>query len=108
MTPIIPVFYHYYTAIGTDATFRSIPILRELLSMGFYFWLLFLAALYTLYRRFYARLLLMLPLWTYIATSLLGPTALLRYAYPLILSAPLILYFTIQKQLPLTTPQDQA
>ncbi len=108
MTPIIPVFYHYYTAIGTDATFRSIPILRELLSMGFYFWLLFLAALYTLYRRFYARLLFMLPLWTYIATSLLGPTALLRYAYPLILSAPLILYFTIQKQLPLTTPQDQA
>ena len=97
MTPIIPAFYHYYTAIGTDATFRSIPILRELFSMGFYFWLLFLSALYILYRRSYARLLLMLPLWTYMVTSLLGPTALLRYAYPLILSAPLILYFTTSK-----------
>lgn len=97
MTPLIPAFHHYYTAIGSDAAFRSFPILRELLSMGLYFWLMLLAALYILYRRFYQRLLLMLPLFTYMATSLLGPTALIRYAYPLILSAPLILYFTIKK-----------
>ena len=37
MHPLNQTFYRYYTAIGTDAAFREIPLLRELLSMGFYF-----------------------------------------------------------------------
>lgn len=94
MTPIVPAFYNYYTAIGTHASFRQIPILRELLSMGIYLWLLAFVTLYILYHRQYPKLLFLLPLWTYMFTSLLGPTALIRYAYPLMLSAPLLLFFT--------------
>lgn len=93
MTPRIPLFHHYYTAIGTDAAFRKIPFLRELFSMGFYVWLMLYAALYSFYCRDYQKLLWMLPMWTYLTTSLLGPTALLRYAYPLILPAPLLLFY---------------
>lgn len=97
MTPVVSSFNGYYTSIGTDASFRQIPILRELLSMGFYFWLMVFAALYVLYAREYQRLLWMLPLWTYMGTSLLGPTALLRYAYPVMLAAPLVVWFMPEK-----------
>lgn len=67
----------YYTAIGTDASFRQIPVVRELLSMGLYFWLLVLASLYLIYQKEYGKLLWILPLWMYLGTSLLGPAALL-------------------------------
>ena len=93
MTPVVPVFHDYYTFIGTDAAFRAVPVLRELLSMGFYFWLMTFAGLYVLYTREYRKLLWMLPLWTYMGTSLLGPTALLRYAYPVMLAAPVLVYY---------------
>lgn len=61
--------------------------------MGFYVWLMAFAALYALYKREYRRLLWMLPFWTYMGTNLLGPAALLRYAYPVMLAAPLLLFW---------------
>jgi len=98
MKPISGTFYCYYTAIGTDAAFRQIPLLRELLSMGFYFWLMVFAGLYVLYRQEYQKLLWMLPFWTYMGTSFLGPAALLRYAYPVMLGAPMLIFFMIKKK----------
>lgn len=95
MTPVSQTFYQYYTAIGTDAAFRQIPVLRELFSMGFYFWLMVFAALYVLYKREYPKLIWVLPFWTYMGTSLLGPTALLRYGYPVMLGAPVIVFFLL-------------
>ena len=98
MQPISSVFYRYYTAIGTDAAFRQIPVLRELFSMGLYFWLLVFAALYVICRKEYVRLLWMLPFWTYMGTSMLGPAALIRYSYPLMLGAPLLIYFCVKRR----------
>lgn len=92
MRPVSRIFHQYYTAVGTDAVFRRIPLVRELLSMGFYFWLMVFSALYVLYRREYQKLIWMLPFWTYMGTGLLGPTALLRYGYPVMLGAPVLVY----------------
>lgn len=99
MKPVSNLFYQYYQSIGTDASFREIPVLRELLSMGFYFWLMLFAGLYVLYKREYVKLIWMLPFWTYMGTSLLGPTALLRYAYPVMLGAPMLLLFMLKKNI---------
>ena len=96
MTKPVPVFYNYYAAIGTDTAFRRIPVVRELLSMGFYTWLMIFAALYACYKKEYGKLLWMLPFWSYLFTCLLGPAALLRYAYPVMLGAPLLV-FMMQK-----------
>lgn len=96
MEPLNQVFYNYYRAIGTDAEFRQIPVVRELLSMGLYFWLMVLAALYVLYRKQYEKLLWMLPMWTYMGTSFLGPTAILRYAYPVMLGAPILIHMMVR------------
>ena len=97
MEPFSRMFYRYYTAVGTEAAFRRIPVLREMLSMGSYFWLMAFAALYAVYDRKYGRLLWMLPLWTYMGTNFLGPAALLRYAYPVMLAAPLLLFWMTGK-----------
>ena len=88
----------YYTAIGTDASFRQIPVVRELLSMGLYFWLLVLASLYLIYQKEYGKLLWILPLWMYLGTSLLGPAALLRYGYPLMAACPILLFTMWKKE----------
>lgn len=93
MEPVLSASFRYYTWIGTDAAFRRIPLVRELFSMGIYFWLMVYAVLYVIYKKAYGRLLWMLPFWTYMATSFLGPAALLRYAYPVMLGAPLLLFF---------------
>lgn len=98
MTPVSKAFYQYYTAVGTDAAFRQIPGVREILSMGFYFWLMVFAGLYVIYRKEYQKLLWMLLMWTYMATSFLGPTALLRYGYPIMLAAPMVLFVMMKKE----------
>lgn len=95
MEPVLPAFFRYYTWIGTDAAFRRIPLVRELFSMGVYFWLMVYAVLYVIYKKAYGRLWWMLPFWTYMATSFLGPAALLRYAYPVMLGAPLLFFFCV-------------
>lgn len=97
MEPVSQSFYRYYTAIGTEAAFRRVPLVRELLSMGVYFWLMVFAGLYVLYAREYGKLLWMLPFWTYMGTSFLGPAALLRYAYPVMLGAPVLVFFMMRK-----------
>lgn len=96
MEPVSRTFYDYYASIGTDASFRRIPLVRELLSMGSYFWLMVFAGLYALYTREHRKLLWMLPFWTYMGTSFLGPAALLRYAYPVMLGAPLLVFFMVR------------
>ena len=98
MRPVNQAFYRYYTAIGSEAAFRKIPVIRQLLSMGLYFWLMVAAALYVIYRKEYMRLLWMLPFWTYMGTSLLGPAALIRYSYPVMLGAPILLYFCVKRK----------
>lgn len=95
MQPVSAIWNRYYTAIGTDAVFRRIPVIRELLSMGFYFWLMVFAVLYVCRRREYIRFVWMLPFWAYMATNFLGPAALLRYAYPVMAGAPFLIYLLL-------------
>jgi len=65
-----------------SATFHPAP----------YTWLLLFAFVLLLYRRQYSQLVLLIPLAAYFATNLLGPIVKLRYHYPLMACAPLILY----------------
>lgn len=66
--------------------------------MGLYFWLLVLASLYLIYQKEYGKLLWILPLWMYLGTSFLGPAALLRYGYPLMVACPILLFTMWKKE----------
>lgn len=95
----LPALSEFYRGIGNEASFEKLPVIRMTFRLGTYTWLLLFAALLLLYRRQYERLLLVIPLGMYFFTTLLGPVVKMRYHYPLIACAPLLLYLIwMQKQ----------
>ena len=81
----------YYQWFAHENGHERIPVLSTLFSPGLYCWLLFFALLTLLY---YGRMELVWPLalpygvWL---TLLLGPCTIIRYAYPIMASAPILL-----------------
>ena len=67
-------------------------MVRLTFRLGTYTWLLIFTFVLLLYRKQYNRLILLVPLAAYFATNLLGPVVKMRYHYPLMACAPLILY----------------
>ena len=61
-------------------------------NLGVYTWLLLFAFLLLLYRRQYGELILVIPLFMYLVTTMLGPIVTMRYHYPVIACGPLILF----------------
>ena len=56
-----------------------------------YCWVMFFAMMGLIYVKKYKKLVVcMLPFW-YLMTMLLGPTALVRYVYPIMLVTPIML-----------------
>lgn len=98
----LPVEYRVYNTFAadvfsmfddTDPAFQDIPLVSLLFSPGFALWLMLCAAGYALYRRAYMLLLPSALIVAYLLTLLLGPVAMIRYAYPLMATMPL--YITI-------------
>jgi len=92
MEPKLPVLSEFYRKIGNEASFQRLPVLSATFHPAPYTWLLLFAFVLLLYRRQYSQLVLLIPLAAYFATNLLGPIVKLRYHYPLMACAPLILY----------------
>ncbi len=81
----------YYQWFAHENGHQAIPVLSVFMAPGIYFWLLFAALLAFLY---YDKARLVLPLalpygvWL---TLLLGPCTIIRYAYPVMAGAPLVI-----------------
>jgi hypothetical protein len=71
---------------------RNVPILSMFYSIGFSFWLLFASLFYTLYKKQY-KFLTIYILFVWLFTTLLASPVFCeyRYAYPLIISLPIVL-----------------
>lgn len=98
-----PKISSFYREIGEQGSFKSIPVLSMIFSMGFIFWIYAFILVYALYKKQYKMLLALLALIFLWLTSIAGPVALLRYVYPLFLCLPLIiniwLYNTFNKDI---------
>jgi hypothetical protein len=71
--------------------FTRLPILSNLFKIAFYVWgLLFLSWLFIYTKQKEKLLIILLPL-LYLGTLFLGPAALVRYAFPLMISLPLFI-----------------
>jgi len=92
MEPKLPLLSEVYRKIGNESSFMEVPILSLTFSLGTYTWLLLFAFVLLFYRKQYRELVLLLPLAAYFATNLLGPIVKMRYHYPLIACAPLVIY----------------
>lgn len=73
------------------ADFQRLPVISMLCSAGFYFWVLMVELYLILIRRNYRMIIGLIPAIMYWGTCLLGPVVLVRYAYPYMLAALVML-----------------
>ena len=88
----IPALSEFYRKIGNEASFEKVPVVAATFNLGVYTWLWLFTLLALLYRRDWKRLIVMAPFTGYFLTNLLGPVVKMRYHYPFIACAPLLLY----------------
>lgn len=77
-------------AFGMESSYQFLPGLSMLFSPGFYIWILLFVSAHGIYHKKRKVLIIMLPPVALFLTLLLGPVALLRYLYPIILCVPVI------------------
>lgn len=87
-----PALREVYRKIGNESSFQKIPVVAATFNLGTYTWLLIFAVWFLLYRKRYKGLIGLIPFGAYFLTTLLGPVVKMRYHYPLIAGAPLMLY----------------
>ena len=86
--PALEGFYQDYTEEGK---FEQIPVLSWLYSPGVYFWIICFGIIYCFYTKRFRTILpwaVLLLLWL---TLMVSPVVVFRYAYPLVVSLPIML-----------------
>lgn len=86
----IPWLLDKIEQFGMESSYQSIPGLSMLFSPGFYVWILLFMCAHSFYQKHWKFFTVLLPLAALFLTLLLGPVALLRYMYPIMLCVPVI------------------
>lgn len=88
---LLPGLLKTYQKIVNGNAYYQWPVLSNLFKPAFYDGILFLVMVSLAYMRRYRKLYLcMLPFW-YLMTLFLGPVVHMRYVYPIVAAAPLLL-----------------
>ncbi len=87
---LLPGLRVFLERIVSDNAYGKIPVVRLLFTPALYWWLLFLYMVTAFYRKRYREALPAVFLSAYCLTLLLSPTVLVRYAYPLMVTVPVI------------------
>lgn len=94
LLPALEGFYQDYTEEGK---FEQIPVLSWLYSPGVYFWIICFGIIYCIYKKRFRTILpwaVLLLLWL---TLMVSPVVVFRYAYPLVVSLPVMLTMILGK-----------
>ncbi len=86
-----PALENLYEKIATENVHQNIPVVSLLFAPATYCWIMLFAILLCLYRKRFEELLPLGFLFFYWGTILLGPTVIVRYVYPIIVTIPLVL-----------------
>lgn len=71
-------------------------LVKFFLSTAFSFWVLLAGFFVLLYRKKWRDMIALLPLFAYFLTVLLGPVAIMRYVYCMIVCIPLVVYWAFE------------
>ena len=88
-----PAFRQLCMRLFTHNEYMRFPVLWQLLHPALYTWLMIFAAAWILWQKKYETLPALGLLAAYLATLLLGPCALIRYSYYLMLAVPVLIAF---------------
>ncbi len=91
--PVLPALGAFYQWLMDDNGYQAVPVLSLLCAPALWVWLLLFACLAALYARRMDVLFPGLLGLGITATALLGPCCIMRYAYPMMLCAPILLGF---------------
>ena len=86
--PVVPALEEWYQKLLTQNAYRFIPGIRLLFAPAVWVWLLLFVLLAALIHKRYDVIQPMLIPFGLLLTMLLGPCCLVRYAYPIMLCAP--------------------
>lgn len=90
-TSLIPPLTKLYEKFAYETIHQRIPLFSMLFQPGFTFWMICMGIMICIYREKYEMAVpfsIMFGLWL---TLMLSPVVLLRYAYPLMISMPIVL-----------------
>ncbi|MBO5337285.1 MAG: hypothetical protein J6A94_09190 [Lachnospiraceae bacterium] len=93
---LFPWLENIFEDLFTLNTCQEIPFLATLFAPAFYFWMLAVCVLHALLSKNWKVVTVSMLLLAYYGTILLGPCSLVRYMYPLIVSAPVLLAVELQ------------
>lgn len=86
----LPGLLEKLESFGMESSYQTIPGLSMLFSPAAYLWLLLFLCAVNFYRKRWNFFIAILPPAALFLTLLLGPVALLRYLYPIILCVPVL------------------
>ncbi len=92
----IPGLFDLYYALFELGGCQKVPFLSVVCQLAFYDWALILTAAYLWQKKRYHFLLPLALLLTLLATNLLGPVAILRYIYPVVVCFPLMIFVFVK------------
>lgn len=90
-TIICPSIYEKLYGLFEENEYQQNPLLSVLCSVALYIWILIFYVLYMIYRRKWHLLVPTMFLAAYLLTLFLGPCVLVRYAYLMMLAAPVLI-----------------
>lgn len=97
-----PGLERIYEKVATENVHQRIPVISLLFAPATYCWIMFFALFLALYQRRYQELLPLGMLFLYWGTVLMGPTVVVRYLYPVMVTMPFILCrLTIRRYQPI-------
>ena len=92
----IPFLSDYYLKLGeSNDNVNYLGVFKFLGNLGFILWCYLFLIFYAIYKRRYKVFLMLLPLILVFFTNLLGPVALFRYVYYLLIGMPLFIVLII-------------
>ena len=97
-TSYLPTLAKVYHKFAYETIHQYLPVVSMLFSPGFAFWIICLGIMYCIYKKKYTMAVpfsILVGLWL---TLMLSPVVLLRYAYPLIVSIPIVFVMTVDFQ----------
>ena len=100
----IPSLENFYHSFSYDTRFQEIPVLSFFLQPAFPFWALMILLCFCLTKGYYKFSIPILVMLAYWGTCMLGPVVILRYAYPLITSVPVVYCMVFSQQNPCGKP----
>ena len=92
----LPAVHDWYRNLSLMISYEKVPLVSQLFSVGFHFWLLLFACLYALYRRARHLYLPLAILLGYMVISMLVPLMILRYFGAIFFAFPMVCLFILQ------------